>query len=237
MIGSFEGISNALKTDLYELTMAAGYFQNDINLKATFELSCHTMPENRSYLIACGLEQIVDYLLHLKFHQEDIDFLRSLPAFKNVQEGFFNYLKEFKFTGDVWAIPEGEIYFAKEPIIQIHAPIIESQIVETCLLSIANIESLVATKASRIVNAASCDGIKRGVIDFGSRRAHGPEAAILAARASYIAGCMGTSNVLAGKIFHIPTFGTMAHSWIEVFDKEEEAFLKYQNVFPEHAIF
>lgn len=228
--------NNSLKVDLYELTMAAGYFQNKVDLKGTFELSCHTMPENRSFLVACGLEQIVEYILNLRFTTEDIDFLKSLPVFKRVKAGFFDYLKDFRFSGDVWAMPEGEIFFAREPILQVEAPIIEAQILETYLLSVLNIETLVATKAARIVAAASADGVARGVIDFGSRRAHGAEAGILAARAAYIAGCAGTSNVFAGKNFGIPVYGTIAHSWVEAFDSEEESFEKYHQVFPENTI-
>ena len=228
--------SNSLKIDLYELTMAAGYFQNKVDALATFELSCHTMPENRSFLVACGLEQIVDYILNLRFADEDISFLKTLPVFRHVQQGFFDYLKDFRFTGDVWAMPEGEIFFAREPVIQVEAPIIEAQILETYLLSVTNIESLVATKAARVVASACADGVARGIIDFGSRRAHGPQAGVLAARAAYIAGALGTSNVYAGKSFGIPVYGTIAHSWVETFDSEEESFEKYHAVFPENTI-
>ena len=227
---------NSLKVDLYELTMAAGYFQNKVEARATFELSCHTMPENRSFLVACGLEQIIEYILNLRFVHEDIVFLKTLPVFRHVQQGFFDYLKDFKFSGDVWAMPEGEIFFAREPVIQVEAPIIEAQILETYLLSVLNIETLVAAKAARVVAAARADGVARGVIDFGSRRAHGPEAGVLAARAAYIGGCLGTSNVYAGRQFGIPVYGTMAHSWVEAFDSEEESFEKYHAVFPENTV-
>lgn len=228
--------NNSLKVDLYELTMAAGYFQNKVDALAAFELSCHTMPENRSFLVACGLEQVVDYILNLRFSDEDIGYLKRLPVFKTVKADFFDYLRRFKFTGDVWAMPEGEIFFAREPVIQVEAPIIEAQILETYLLSVTNIESLVAAKAARVVGAACADGVSRGVIDFGSRRAHGPEAGVLAARAAYIAGALGTSNVYAGKSFGIPIYGTIAHSWVQAFDSEEEAFEKYHAVFPENTI-
>ncbi len=228
---------NALKTDLYELTMAAGYFQNNMaDIKAVFELSCHTMPPNRSYLVSCGLEQIVEYILNLKFSEEDINFIKSIPAFKAVDPSFFEYLKSFKFTGDLWAMPEGEIFFAGEPVIQVVAPLIEAQILETYLLSVLNVETLVATKAARVVQAACLDGKERSVIDFGSRRAHGPQAGILAARAAYIGGCLGTSNVYAGKHFGIPLYGTVAHSWIEAFDSEHAAFKAYFDVFPQNSI-
>src|SRR3989338_4501031 len=158
--------TDGLKTDLYELTMAAGYFQQKVNLTATFELFCHKMPAHRSYLIACGLEQVLDYILNLRFSNEDIKFLKTLPVFKHVEASFFDYLKRFRFTGEVWAVPEGEIVFAHEPILQVHAPIIEAQILETYLLSIVNIETPVATKARRMVAAASSDGVKRGGVDF-----------------------------------------------------------------------
>jgi len=227
---------NGLKTDLYELTMAAGYYQNDHNPLAVFELYCHTMPPNRSYLVACGLEQVIDYILTLRFHAQDIRFLKGLPIFKKVEPGFFSFLKNFRFTGDVWALPEGEICFANEPIVQIHAPLIEAQILETYLLSVINIQTSVATKAARIVSAAGSDGRKRPVVDFGSRRAHGPDAAVMAARAATIGGCLGTSNVHAGKVFDLPVFGTMAHSWVVSFETESAAFAKFQSVFPEHTI-
>ncbi len=227
---------NSLKIDLYELTMAAGYFHHNVGLTAAFELSCHTMPENRSFLVACGLEQIVDYILNLRFSEEDVRYLKGLPVFKTVKADFFDYLRRFRFSGDVWAMPEGEIFFAREPILQVEAPIIEAQILETYLLSVMNIESLVATKAARVVQAACSDGVKRGVVDFGSRRAHGPEAGVLAARAAYIAGVLGTSNVFAGKNFGIPVYGTIAHSWVEAFNSEEESFERYHRAFPENTI-
>ena len=227
---------NSLKIDLYELTMAAGYFQNKVDVRATFELSCHTMPENRSFLVACGLEQIVEYILRLRFEDEDIAFLKGLPVFRHVKNDFFDYLKNFRFTGDVWAMPEGEIFFAREPVIQVEAPIIEAQILETYVLSLMNIESVVATKAARVVASACADGVARGVIDFGSRRAHGPEAGVLAARAAYVAGCAGTSNVYAGRSFGIPAYGTISHSFVEAFDKEQEAFKRYHAVFPDNTV-
>ena len=228
--------SNALKTDLYELTMAAGYFQNNLKLRAVFELYCHTLPPCRSFLIACGLERIVEYLLNLRFSDKDIEFLRAQSVFGLVSPRFFEYLKNFQFTGNLWALPEGEICFAGEPILQVEAPIIEAQILETYLLSIINISTLVATKAARVVLAAQSDGGNRTAVDFGSRRAHGPQAGILAARSSYIGGCLGTSNVFAGRQFQIPIFGTMAHSFVEAFPTEKEAFEKYQAVFPANTI-
>ncbi len=218
----------ALATDLYELTMAAAYFENSETAEATFELFVRNFPKNRSYLIAAGLEQAVDYLKRLRFRDEHIKYLRKDPNFKNVSNDFFRYLKKLKFTGDVWALPEGTVFFTNEPILRVTAPIIQAQIVETYLLSIINFQTLIATKASRVVQSAR----GRGVVEFGGRRAHGPEAALLAARASYIGGCIGTSNVLAGYRFGIPTYGTMAHSFVMNYDSEQEAFEKFSKVFP-----
>ncbi|MCK5214584.1 MAG: nicotinate phosphoribosyltransferase [Candidatus Omnitrophica bacterium] len=228
--------SHALKTDLYEFTMAAGYFQNNFSPQATFELYCHTLPANRSFLISCGQQLAIDYILGLRFSKEDISYLRKLRVFKNIDPAFFRYLEGFKFSGNVWALPEGEICFANDPILQVQAPIIEAQVLETYLLSLMNIQTLVATKAARVVQAATSDGKLRGVIDFGSRRAHGPEAGVLAARAAYIGGCTGTSNVYAGREYDIPVFGTMAHSWIQAFDNEQTAFEKYYEIFPDNSI-
>jgi len=228
--------TDALKTDLYELTMAAGYFRYHPDTIATFELSCRSLPPERNYLVACGLRQIVDYLLNLRFSDEDISFLKDLPVMKDIPGEFFESLKTFRFSGDVWAMPEGEIYFAGEPVMQVTAPIIEAQIVETYLLSMMNIQSLVATKASRVVQAAGGINSERKVVDFGSRRAHGPQAGVFAARAAYLAGCAGTSNVYAGRGFDIPLYGTIAHSWVESFVEEDEAFEKYADGFPENLV-
>ncbi|MCA9400713.1 MAG: nicotinate phosphoribosyltransferase [Candidatus Omnitrophica bacterium] len=227
--------TDSLKTDLYELTMAAGYFQNRYNPRATFELFCHQLPENRNYLITCGLSEVIAYIFNLRFDRGDIQYIRSLPAFRRVQPAFYDFLRSFHFTGDIWAVPEGEVVFANEPIIQVDAPIIEAQMIETFLLAIMHIETLVATKAARIVQAAKSDGITRGVVDFGSRRAHGPDAAVHAARAAYIAGCMGTSNMYAGRKYDIPVYGTIAHSWVEAYPSEEVSFNAYHQIFPEHT--
>lgn len=228
--------NQSLIVDLYELTMAAGYFENEFNPLATFEVFVREMPEHRSYLVSAGLQQAVEYLSHLKFLPDEIAYLKSLPAFRHVSGKFFDYLQHFRFTGDVWGMPEGQIFFPGEPILRVTAPIIEAQVVETFLLSILNFQSMVASKAARVVYAATLDGKQRGVMEFGSRRAHGPEASILAARASYIAGCVGTSNVLAGKKFGIPVYGTAAHSWVMAFSSEEESFRAYHKVFPETTI-
>ena len=228
--------SLALNTDLYELTMAAGYFENNLNAKATFEMFIRELPNNRAFLVSAGLEQIVEYLLNLKFEMEDISYLKNLSSFKHVSNNFFEYLNDLSFSGDIWAIPEGEIFYPGEPLLRVTAPIIEAQIIETYLLSMLNFQSLVASKSARVIQAANFDSVHRGVMEFGSRRAHGPEASILAARASYIAGCIGTSNVLAGKKFNIPVFGTAAHSWTLAFESEVKAFEAYQKVFPDSTV-
>ncbi len=220
----------ALATDLYELTMAAAYFKSQQTDRiGVFEAFVRKLPKNRSYMVAAGLEQVIHYLLNLKFTEEQIRYLKSTDTFSNVGEDFFEYLKNFRFTGDVWAVPEGTVLFPNEPIMRVEAPIIESQIAETFLLSTINFESLIATKASRIVNAAR----GRKIIEFGFRRAHGPQAALLAARASYIGGCAGTSNTLAGYKLGIPAFGTMAHSFVMNFESEIDAFREFSKVFPD----
>jgi nicotinate phosphoribosyltransferase len=219
---------SALATDLYELTMAAAYFENKETARATFELFVRNLPKNRSYLVAAGLEQAVKYLRNLRFKREHIDYLRKHPSFKDISHGFFSYLRKLRFSGDVWALPEGTVFFANEPIMRVTAPIIEAQIVETYLLSTINFQTLIATKASRVVQSAR----GHGIVEFGGRRAHGPEAALLAARASYVGGCIGTSNVLAGYKFGIPTYGTMAHSFVMNYESEEEAFERFCKAFP-----
>jgi nicotinate phosphoribosyltransferase len=220
----------ALATDLYELTMAAAYFKsNQADRVGVFEAFVRKLPRNRSYMVAAGLEQAIYYLLNVRFTDEQIRYLRSTETFSNVGEDFFDYLRNFKFSGDVWAVAEGTVLFPNEPILRIEAPIIESQIVETFVLSVINFESLIATKASRITNAAK----GRKIIEFGSRRAHGPQAALLVARASYIGGCIGTSNTLASYKLRIPAFGTMAHSFVMNFESEVDAFVEFTKVFPD----
>ncbi len=226
----------SLLVDLYELTMAAGYFENNYNPISTFEVFVREMPPNRSFLVAAGLQQVLEYIADLQFTDEEVEYLQSLPVFKHVSKAFFDYLRDFRFEGDVWAMPEGQIFFPGEPIFRVTAPILQAQIMETFLLSMFNFQSMVASKAARVVHAAMIDGKQRSIMEFGSRRAHGPEASILAARAAYIAGCIGTSNVLAGKRFGIPVYGTAAHSWTMAFPSEEEAFKAYFNVFPESTI-
>lgn len=231
--GNLDCSDIAIAIDFYELTMAAAYYYhyspNDMKIeKGVFEMFVRKLPRNRSYVVAAGLEQVLYFLMNIRFNEEQLLYLKSLDVFKEVREDFFEYLRNFKFTGTVWAVPEGTILFSNEPLIRVEAPIIESQIVETYLLSMLNFQSLIATKASRIVTAAK----GKSVIEFGSRRAHGPQAALLAARASYIAGCIGTSNTLAGYKLGIPNFGTMAHSFVMSFETEEEAFTQFTKVFP-----
>lgn len=220
-----------LITDLYELTMAAAYFENGLHHRAIFELFTRRLPRHRTYLIVAGLEQALDYLSTLRLSSAQIDYLREHPSFKNVSAEFFQYLGEFRFTGDVWAMPEGTAAFGMEPILRVTAPIIEAQIVETFLLSTINFQTMIASKAARIVTAAG----SRGIVEFGTRRAHGTEAGLLAARAAFIGGCVGTSNVEAGHLFGIPTFGTLAHSFVMSFEDEDEAFRAFLKVFPETA--
>ncbi len=221
--------SLALATDLYELTMAAAYFENGLDHPASFEVFVRWMPPHRSYLVAAGLAQVIEYLSELRFTEADLEFLRRLPVFRHVSDRFFDYLKEFRFSGEVWAVPEGTIFFPNEPILRITAPIIEAQILETYTLSFLNFESSIASKAARIVDAAQ----GRAIIEFGARRAHGMTAALYAARAAYIGGCVGTSLVEAGYLFGIPLYGTAAHSWNMAFEDEIDAFRAYLRVFPE----
>lgn len=221
-----------IATDFYQLTMAVGYFECEKNYKSTFELFVRELPGNRSYLIAAGLEQTIYYLKHLRFTDEYLKYLKNLPIFKNINKGFFDYLRNFSFSGDVYAIPEGTLFFANEPVLRVTAPLIEAQIIETYLLSMINYQTLIASKAARIVHAAG----GRDVIDFGTRRAHGPQAGILAARACFIGGCAGTSNVLTAYELGIPAIGTVAHSWVMAYDDEYESFKDFHKVFPDNTI-
>jgi nicotinate phosphoribosyltransferase len=222
----------ALLVDLYELTMAAAYFEQHVDCRATFELFVRQLPPERAYLVAGGIEDAVDYLAALRFTREHVNFVRSLPVFRNVPSEFFEYLSEFRFAGDVEAVEEGTLIFAEEPLLQVTAPILEAQIVETYLLSITNFETLVASKAARVVRAAR----GRGVLEFGTRRAQGPEAGVRAARAAYLGGCVATSNVLAGFRYGIPLAGTAAHSWTQAFPTERQSFEALLDTFPEDAI-
>jgi len=223
--------SIGVATDLYELTMAAAYFEQGMTQRAVFELFIRSLPQNRSFLITAGLEQALEYLESLRFNADEIGYLKSHPAFENISGEFFEYLREFRFTGDVSAMAEGTAAVGMEPILRVEAPLIEAQVVETYLLSTITFQTLIATKAARINIAAG----GKDIVDFGTRRAHGPEAGLLAARASYIGGCLGTSNVEAGLLFNIPTFGTLAHSFIMSFEAEEEAFRAFLASFPHSA--
>ena len=214
-----------LLTDLYELTMMQGYFKNPTNQTVIFDMFYRTNPCGGSFAITAGLEQMIEYIENLHFTEEDIDYLRSLHIF---QEDFLDYLGSFHFTGDIYAIPEGTVVFPREPIVKVIAPIMEAQLVETAILNIINHQSLIATKAARVCYAARGDG----VMEFGLRRAQGPDAGIYGARAAVIAGCVGTSNVLAGQMFHMPVLGTHAHSWIMSFPDEYTAFKTYAKMYP-----
>jgi len=229
---SDRSLHSALLTDLYELTMAAAYFENNARATATFELFIRNLPPDRGYLLLAGLEQALDFLENLRFAPEEISWLRRHPVFARVSDAFFDYLKEFRFSGEVWAIPEGTPVFAEEPLLRVTAPIIEAQVVETYLLTAITFQTMVATKAARVVEAAQ----GRGVVEFGSRRAHGPEAGVLAARAAYLGGCLGTSNVEAGFRFGLPTYGTLAHSFVMSYEEEEESFRQFTRVFPQHTV-
>jgi nicotinate phosphoribosyltransferase len=222
---------SGLLTDLYELTMAAGYIEKQFEARATFEIFVRQLPAHRNYLVAGGLDQALDLLQNVRFSGEDIAYLRSLPVFRHVGPAFFDYLARFSFTGEVWALPEGTIFFPNEPLLRVSAPIVEAQIVETSLLSIMHLQTLVASKAARVTTAAA----GRPVIEFGSRRAHGIEAGVLAARAAFVGGCQGTSNTFAGRLFGIPVYGTQAHSWIMAHDDESKAFSSFLDVFPEQS--
>jgi nicotinate phosphoribosyltransferase len=224
--------TSLLATDLYEITMAAAFFENNFNPTASFELFVRRLPKERGYLVAAGLEQALSWLERARFSEEDVAFLRKHPAFTHVKNEFFETLLEVRFSGDVWALPEGTLVFAEEPILRITAPLIEAQIVETNLLAIITFQTMIATKASRVVAAAQ----GKEVIEFGARRAHGPEAGLFAARAAYLGGCIGTSNVAAGRDFGIPTFGTMAHSFVMAIRDEELAFQQYATLFPETSV-
>jgi nicotinate phosphoribosyltransferase len=224
---------NGLLTDLYELTMAAGYFEaGKACQRATFEFSIRRLPANRNFILAAGLPEVVDYLLNLSFTSEEVDYLRGLPQFANASPEFFEYLGKFRFTGDLFSVPEGTPLFAGEPVLVIRAPIIEAQIPETYVLSAITFPTLVATKAVRCVEAAG----GRSVVEFGTRRAHTPEAGVIGARAAYLGGCSGTSNALAGFRYGIPVMGTAAHSWVMSFAGEAKAFRLLQRLMGAHTI-
>ena len=220
----------SLLTDLYQLTMLQGYFEEkQANETVIFDMFFRNNPHSGGYSVCAGLQQVIEYIEGLHFADEDISYLKTLNLFS---DRFLSYLKDFKFTGDIYAIPEGSVIFPKEPIMKIVAPIMEAQLIETALLNVINHQSLIATKASRVVFAANGDT----VLEFGLRRAQGPDAGIYGARAAMIAGCFATSNVLAGQMFDVPIRGTHAHSWVMSFSDELTAFRKYANLYPNACI-
>jgi nicotinate phosphoribosyltransferase len=214
-------------TDLYELTMCASYFDNRKFEQATFDLFIRRLPPNRSYFLFAGLEQALLFLKKVRFKEEHIAFLKK----QGFKEEFLDYLRDFKFTGDVWAVPEGTIVFPNEPLIRVTAPIIEAQLIETFLLNTVNLQTMIATKASRVVSTAK----SKPIIEFGLRREHGTDAGLKVARCSYIAGCSGTSNVLAGLKYGISIFGTMAHSFVMLFEREIDSFRAFTKTFPDKS--
>jgi nicotinate phosphoribosyltransferase len=218
----------ALLTDLYQLTMAQAYFQSQRLAPATFSLFVRSYPPNRSYFVAAGLQDVLDFLEQFKIDAAGIDYLHSRRMFT---DDFLDFLQGLKFTGEVWAIPEGRLFFKDEPVVEVTAPIVEAQIVETFIINQINFQSLIATKAARCVYAAGA----RSVVDFSLRRTHGIDAGMKVARASYLAGCSGTSNVRAGQHYGIPIVGTMAHSFVSSFEHEIDAFRAFVGSFPNHS--
>jgi len=225
---------NALTTDLYQLTMAAGYWRAGLTESATFELFVRRLPPRRAYLIVAGLDAALEFLEAMRFTDDERNWLRALPQFAHVPAAFFDdYLRQFSFTGSVAAIPEGTPVFAGEPILRVTAPLPEAQLVETALLATVAFATNVASKAARVVHAAA----GRPVIEFGARRAHGLAAGLAAARAAFVGGCDGTSLVDAGRRYGIPTSGTMAHSWVQTFADEVDAFREFSRTFPDSAVY
>ena len=216
--------------DFYEFTMANGYLEKNMNDIAYFDVFFRKIPDNGGFAIFAGLEQIINFIKDFSFSKEDINYLEGRKIFS---KKFIDYLSNFKFTGDIWAIPEGTVVFPNEPLITVRAPIIEAQLLETMLLLTINHQSLIATKTRRIVNQAK----NRPVMEFGARRAHGADAAILGARAAIIGGAVGTSCTISAKEFNVPVSGTMAHSWIQSFDSEYEAFKAYAEIYPDSCTF
>ncbi len=222
--------NNALFTDFYELTMAQGYWKNNMNHKVVFDMFFRRQPFNSGFAVFAGLETLIDAITDFSFSDDDISYLKSLSMF---DDEFLQYLKSFKFTGDMYAFNEGSVVFPQEPLIRIHANLIEAQIVEGLILNIINFQSLIATKTARVYLASK----KGSIMEFGLRRAQGPDGAMSATRAAFIGGAAGTSNTLAGKKYGIPVMGTMAHSWIMAFPSELEAFRAYANMYPSKTVF
>ena len=218
-----------LLTDFYELTMMQGYFKNGMNGRVVFDAFYRKNPDDGGYAVCAGLDQVIDYVKRLTFSDEDIRYLSSLHMF---DEDFLEYLHNFRFSGDIYAIPEGTVVFPHEPLVKVVAPIMEAQLMETAILNIINHQSLIATKAARVCYAAKGDGI----MEFGLRRAQGPDAGTYGARAAMIGGCIGTSNVLTGQLFDVPVLGTHAHSWIMSFPDEYTAFRTYARMYPDNCV-
>ncbi len=221
--------AKALLTDLYELTMGYSYFKHNMNQRAVFEVFVRNMPPDRNFLVSAGIDDIVEYLENFKFTDEDIDYLHSLRLFS---DDYLDFLREMRFQGNMWAIPSGEIYFPMEPVIVIEAPRIQAQILESAILNLFNFQSAVATKAARVLIASR----GRICVDFSLRRDHDVSASLKVAKNSYMVGFVGTSNVLAGKMYNIPVFGTMAHSYIMSFETEEQAFKTFAEDFENTTI-
>lgn len=226
---NLKSVNLTMLVDFYELTMAHGYFENGMEDQiAYFDMFFRRVPDEGGFAIMAGLEQLIEYLKHLEFTDEDIEYLRSKQLFS---EGFLTYLKNFKFACDIYAIPEGTPIFPNEPILTVRGPIIQAQFIETMILLSINHQSLIATKSNRIVRAAN----GRPVLELGARRAQGADGTILGARAAYIGGCKGTACTISDRDFNVPALGTMAHSWVQTFDSEYEAFKKYAELYPENC--
>ena len=229
-MGKTSNLNLSMLCDFYELTMGNGYLESGLTDRVTyFDVFFRSVPDNGGFAIAAGLEQVVEYIRELHFDPEDIEFLRSKNIFS---EEFLDYLGNFKFTGDVWAIPEGTPNFPREPILTVRAPAIQAQLLETYVLLALNHQSLIATKASRIVRAAK----GRAVLEFGSRRAQGIDGAVTGARAAFIGGCAGTACAVSDEVYGVPAAGTMAHSWVQMFDSEYDAFAAYCKTYPTNAV-
>jgi nicotinate phosphoribosyltransferase len=225
----WEQYAPELVTDLYELTMAESYLREGMRGEATFSLFIRDYPVDRSYFVAAGLEDLLQILPDFRFSDESLRYLASLGKFSSE---LIEYLRQFRFTGSIRAIPEGRIFFTEEPILEVTAPIIEAQVIETLVLNVIHLETMLASKAARVYGAAS----GKGLIDFGMRRAHGVDASVKAARSSYLTGFLGTSNLLAGKIYKIPVFGTMAHSYVASFSSEIDSFYAFARAFPDNTV-
>ena len=229
-MNTYDKLNMTMLCDFYELTMSNGYFRNGMRDRICyFDVFYRNVPDGGGFAIAAGLEQVIDYIRDLHFSEEDIAYLRGRGIF---DEDFLAYLRDFRFTGDIFAVPEGTPIFPREPILTVRAPAIEAQLVETYILLILNHQSLIATKANRVVRAAQ----GRTVLEFGSRRAQGAQGAILGARAAYIGGCHGTACTISDQLYGVPAGGTMAHSWVQMFDSEYEAFKTYCELYPNNAV-